>query len=214
MATGIRVGQSGPRHWSAKPRPVDAFDAKADAQALLAACGAPVDNLQVASDAPRWYHPGRAGVLRLGPNLLACFGELHPRVLRGFDVKGPAAAFEVFIDRIPLPKAKAKGAGSTRPLLEASPYQPVERDFAFVVDAAVPADRLLRAAKGADKALIRSVSLFDLYQGAGVADGKKSLAFGVTLQAMDRTLTDQDIAAVSDKIVAAVTKATGGTLRT
>lgn len=213
VAAGVRVGHAGPRHWSVRQRAVDAFDAKADALAVLAALGAPVDNLQATTDAPGWYHPGRSGVLRLGPTVLAQFGELHPRVLRALDVKGAAAGFELFLDRIPQPKPKGKGASSTRPLLQASPYQPVERDFAFVVAAAVPADKLVRAAKGADKALIQSVSLFDAFEGGALGDGRKSLAISVTLQAADRTLTDQDITAVSDRIVAAVTKATGAELR-
>src|SRR5690606_29325693 len=203
-----------PRHWAERPRPLDAFDAKGDALALLAALGAPVDNLQVSTDAPGWYHPGRAGALRLGPTVIAWFGELHPGVLRALDVKGPAVAFELFLDRVPLPKAKkGQGAGAARPPLAASPFQPVERDFAFVVDESVPAEKLIRAARGADKALVTEVGLFDVYDGPGVGEGKKSLAIGVTLQPTERTLTDQEIEAVCARIVAAVVKATGGTLR-
>jgi phenylalanyl-tRNA synthetase beta chain len=214
MATAVRVGNSGPRHWAARRRAVDAFDAKADALALLASLGAPVDNLQVTADAPAWYHPGRSGLLRLGPTVLAQFGELHPRVLRALDMKGPAVGFELFLDRLPQPKPKGKGQSSAaRPLLQASPYQAVERDFAFVVDEGVPADKLLRAAKGADRTLIQSVALFDVFVGGPLGAGKKSLAFSVTLQAADRTLTDQEIAAAAEKIVAAVAKATGGVLR-
>jgi phenylalanyl-tRNA synthetase beta chain len=213
VAAGVRVGSVRPRHWAAHQRAVDAFDAKADAQAILAVCGAPIDNLQVSADAPGWYHPGRSGVLRLGATVLAQFGELHPRVLREIGVKGAAVGFELFLERVPQPKAKGRGATSTRPLLQASPYQPVERDFAFVVAADVPAEKLIRAAKGADKALIQSVSLFDVFEGGSLGAGKKSLAISVTLQAMDRTLTEQEIAAVSERIVAAVAKATGGVLR-
>jgi phenylalanyl-tRNA synthetase beta chain len=213
VAAGVRVGAVRPRHWAAHQRAVDAFDAKADAQAILAVCGAPLDNLQVSADAPAWYHPGRSGVLRLGPIVLAQFGELHPRVLRALGVKGAAVGFELFLDRVPQPKAKGKGATSTRPLLQVSPYQPVERDFAFVLAADVPAEKVIRAAKGADKALIQSVSLFDVFEGGSLGAGRKSLAISVTLQAMDRTLTDQEIAAAADRIVAAVTKATGAELR-
>ena len=213
VAAGIRIGSVRPRHWAAHQRAADAFDAKADAQALLAICGAPVDNLQVSTDAPGWYHPGRSGVLRLGPTVLAQFGELHPRVLRELNVRGAAVGFELFLERIPQPKAKGKGAASTRPLLQASAYQPVERDFAFVVAADVPAEKLVRAVKGADKALIQAVSLFDVFEGGSLGAGRKSLAVSVTLQALDRTLTEQEIAAVSEKIVAAVTKATGAELR-
>jgi phenylalanyl-tRNA synthetase beta chain len=213
VAAGVRTGSVRPRHWAAHQRAVDAFDVKADAQALLAICGAPVDNLQVSTDAPAWYHPERSGVLRLGPTVLAQFGELHPRVLRELNVKGPAAGFELFLDRVPQPKAKGKGASSTRPLLQASPYQPVERDFAFVVASDVPAEKLIRAVKGADKALIQSVSLFDVFEGGSLGAGRKSLAVSVTLQAMDRTLTEQEIAAVSERIVTAAAKATGAELR-
>ncbi len=213
VAAGVRIGSVRPRHWAAHQRAADAFDVKADAQAILAVCGAPVDNLQVTMDAPGWYHPGRSGVLRLGPAVLAQFGELHPRVLRELGVKAAAAGFELFLERIPQPKAKGKGAGSTRPLLQASPYQPVERDFAFVVAADVPADKVVRAARGADKALIQSVSLFDVFEGGNLGAGRKSLAIAVTLQATDRTLTEPEIAAASEKIVAAVTKATGAELR-
>jgi phenylalanyl-tRNA synthetase beta chain len=207
VAAGLRLGRT-PRHWSERAREVDTFDAKADALAALAACGAPIDNLQVTADAPAWYHPGRSGALRLGPTVLAWFGELHPRVLRRLDLKGPVAAFEVFVERAPLPRG-----GGQRPLLKASPFQPVERDFAFLVDASVPAEKLLRAAKGADKALITGATLFDLFAGKGLPDGSKSVAVSITLQAPDRTLTDAEIQATADKIVAAVAKATGASLR-
>ena len=213
VAAGIRIGSVRPRHWAAHQRAADAFDAKADALALLAVNGAPVDNLQVSTDAPAWYHPGRSGVLRLGPTVLAQFGELHPRVLRALNVKSAGVGFELFLDRVPQPKAKGNRVSSTRPLLQASPYQPVERDFAFVVAAEVPAEKLIRAVKGADKALIQAVSLFDLFEGGSLGAGRKSLAVSVTLQAMDRTLTEQEIAAVSERIVAAAAKATGAELR-
>ncbi len=212
VAAGLRSGQSGPRHWSEAPRPLDAFDAKGDALAVLEACGAPTANLQATADAPGWYHPGRSGVLRLGPNVLAQFGEVHPRVLRRLELKGPAAAFEVFLGRVPAPRA-GKAGGKARPTLTLSPFQPVVRDFAFVVDEAVAADALLRAAAGAEKALISGVALFDVYRGKGIEDGKKSLAIAVTLQPTEKTLTDPEVEAVSRKIVDKVAKATGGVLR-
>ncbi len=211
VAAGLRAGLVVPRHWAETARAADALDAKGDALAVLEACGAPVDKLQTTRDAPNWYHPGRSGVLRLGPNVLANFGELHPRVLKAMELRGPVAAFEVFLDRIPEPKAK--DAGKARPPLELSPFQPVERDFAFLVDADLPAEKLLRAARGADKALIADVALFDVYAGKGVEDGKKSLAIAVTLQPRERTLTDEEIEAVGARIVAQVEKATGGSLR-
>ncbi|WP_431854694.1 phenylalanine--tRNA ligase subunit beta [Azospirillum sp.] len=210
VAAGVRAGSAVPRHWAEKARPVDAYDAKADALAVLEAAGAPTANLQVTTDAPGWYHPGRSGVLRLGPTVLARFGELHPSVLDTLKVKGPAVGFEVFLDAVPQPKKKG---GTAKPLLQLSPFQPVERDFAFVVDAGVEADKIVRAAKGADKALIKDVGVFDVYQGAGVGEGRKSVAVSVTLQPTDRTLTEEDIEAIGQKIVAAVAKATGGSLR-
>ena len=211
VAAGVRAGNAVPRHWAEKAaRPVDAYDAKADALAVLEAAGAPTTNLQVTTDAPGWYHPGRSGVLRLGPTVLARFGELHPAVLDTLKVKGPVVGFEVFLDAVPQPKKKG---GTAKPLLQLSPFQPVERDFAFVVDVGVEADKIVRAAKGADKALIREVGVFDVYQGAGMVEGKKSVAVSVTLQPTDRTLTEEDIEAIGQKIVAAVAKASGGTLR-
>ena len=173
--------------------------------------GAPTGNLQVSMDAPDWYHPGRSGSLRLGPNVIAWFGEIHPAVLADLDIKAGAVGCEVFLDRVPLPKAKRGGHG--KPMLTPSPFQPVTRDFAFIVDRAVTAESLLRAAKGADKALITAVGLFDEYQGKGIADDKKSLAIWVTLQPQAATLTDDDIAAVSDKIVAAAAKNCDAVLR-
>lgn len=211
MAAGVRIGRTGPRHWSAPPRAVDAWDAKADALAALEAAGAPVANLQITADAPAWYHPGRSGVLRLGPNVLAVFGDVHPSVLKALDIDGPAVAFEVDLGKIPLPKAKKGGAA--RPLLHLSPYQQVVRDFAFVVDAAIPAGDIVRAAGGADKALIADVRVFDVYEGEHVGAGRKSVAISVTLQPVEATLTDADIEAVSAKITAAVQKHTGGNLR-
>ena len=148
-------------------------------------------------------------MIRLGKNVLGMFGDLPPATLQDMDVKGPMVGFEVFIDNIPQPRAK----GTARPLLQLSPFQPVERDFAFIVDLDVPADKLVRAVKAADKALIASVDIFDVYTGKGVPEDKKSLAIGVTLQPVDKTLTDEEIAAISKKIVESVQKQTGGALR-
>jgi phenylalanyl-tRNA synthetase beta chain len=208
VAAGLRAGNLGPRDWREKPREPDLYDAKADALAALAAFGAPADNLQTAADPPHWYHPGRAGVLRLGPSVLGHFGELHPDVLEVFDLKGPVAAFEVFLDAVPTPRA-----GRSRPPLLLSVFQPVERDFAFIVDRDLPAESLLRAARGVDRKLVGDIRLFDVYEGKGLPEGKKSLAIAVTLQPRDATLTDAEIEAFSNHLVTAVEKATGGTLR-
>ena len=209
VAAGVRHNMAVPRNWQGPTRAVDAFDAKADALAVLSAIGAP-DNLSTQAGAPDWYHPGRSGVIKLGDRVMAQFGELHPQLLAEADLKGPAVAFEVFLDAPPLPKAKPTKA---RPKLVLSAFQPVERDFAFLVDAGVEAEKLVRAARNADRALITAARVFDLYAGKGVPEGKKSLAIAVTLQPMERTLTDAEIEAVSDKIVAAVVKATGAALR-
>lgn len=209
VAAGIRHNMAVPRNWAGPARTVDAFDAKADALAVLAAVGAP-DTLSSQAGAPNWYHPGRSGALKLGDRVMAYFGELHPEIVAAADLKGPVAAFEVFLDAPPLPKAKATKA---RPKLVLSAFQPLERDFAFLVDAGVEAEKLVRAARNADKVMITAARVFDLYAGKGVPEGKKSLAIAVTLQPVERTLTDAEIEAVSDKIVAAVAKATGAVLR-
>ncbi len=210
VAAGIRTGMASPRHWSQKAREIDAFDAKADALAAIAAAGGPADQALVVAEAPAWYHPGRSGAIKLGNQVLAWFGELHPSVLAALDMKGVVAGFEFFLDALPPMKVRPTKA---KPMLKASALQAVERDFAFILDASVQADAVVKAARGADKALITDVGVFDLFAGAGVGDGKKSLAIQVTLQPVERTLTDAEIEAVAQKIVAAVTKATGGTLR-
>ena len=208
VAAGIRVG-SGVRSWTKASHAADAFDAKADMLAAVeAAMGAPMA-APVKSGAASWYHPGRSGTLALGPKVLAYFGELHPKVLAKFDLKGPASAFEITLDAIPESKAKSKA----KPLFAPSPYQAVERDFAFVVDATITAEDVVRAAKAAERALIESISVFDLYEGKGIPEGKKSLAITLRLQPKDKTLTDAEIEQIAQKIVAAVAKATGASLR-
>ena len=210
-ATGIRAGATGPRHWAEPPRPADVFDAKADAVAVLADLGVATDRLQITTDAPGYYHPGRSGVLRQGPkNVLASFGELHPRILKAMDAAGPIAGFEVHLDNLAKPKARK---GAAKPHLTLSPYQKVSRDFAFVVADEVTAQAMVAAARNADKALITEVEVFDLFTGESLGAGKKSLALTATLQPMDKTLTDAEIDAVADKIVAGVAKATGAELR-
>ncbi len=212
VAAGVRGGRAGPRHWAAAVRPVDAFDAKADALGVLDALGVPLDKVSVTADqAPAWYHPGRSGVIRLGPKAaLAAFGEIHPKVLRALGARPPVVAFEVFFAA--LPRAKTQG-GKARPPLKLSALQPVERDFAFVLDDPVTAEAVVRAARAADKALIRDVRVFDLFAGGSLDAGMKSLAITVVLQPQERTLTDTEIDAVAARIVEAVAAATGGALR-
>jgi phenylalanyl-tRNA synthetase beta chain len=208
IAAGLRAGDP-PRHWIKGAR-IDAFTAKADMLSALEAAWGQAVNIPGSPSAPAWYHPGRSGALSLGPKPLAYFGEIHPRILAAFDIKGPAAAFEIFLDAIPEPKARA---GKTRAPLEASEFPAVERDFAFVIDSEITAEAVIRAAKSVDRKLIVNVSVFDLYQGKGIKEGQKSLAISVRLQPKDKTLTEAEIEAVTEKIVAAVAKATGGSLR-
>ncbi|MCQ8780601.1 phenylalanine--tRNA ligase subunit beta [Mangrovibrevibacter kandeliae] len=215
VAGGIRRGTAGVsgggRAWNGTAPSVGVFDAKADAIAALEAAGAPVERLQVEAPASEWYHPGRSGRIKLGPKVvLAEFGEFHPKVLRTLDVSGAFCGFEVFLDAIPEPRVKPT---RTKPVLQLSTFQPVRRDFAFVVDAGVEALKLVRAAEGADRTLVTEVRVFDVFAGASLGEGRKSIAIEVTLQPTDRTLTDEELEAVSAKIVAQVEKATGGTLR-
>jgi phenylalanyl-tRNA synthetase beta chain len=208
VAAGIRVG-AGVRSWTKAAHPADAFDAKADMLAVIeVAMGGPM-TAPIRSGGPVWYHPGRSGTLALGPKILGVFGEVHPSILAAFDLKGPGAAFEIFLDAIPEPKTKGKARSAFSP----SPFPAVERDFAFVVDAKVAADDVVKAARNTERQLIERVDVFDVYEGKGVAEGKKSLAITVRLQPKDRTLTDAEIDAVAQKIVAAVTRATGAGLR-
>lgn len=210
VAAGVRHTGKGSRHWSGPDasRALDALDAKADAMAALEAAGAPVANLQVSRDAPSYYHPGRSGSLRLGANVLAYFGEIHPAVLDKMDVKGPVAAFEAFLNNAPVMKKR----GSAKPLLVLSPFQPVQRDFAFLVDDAVEAEAIIRAARQPDK-MIERVEIFDIYKGKGVENGKKSIAINVILQPKDKTLSDAEIDSIAKKIVENVTAKCGASLR-
>ncbi|MDJ1006474.1 MAG: phenylalanine--tRNA ligase subunit beta [Paracoccaceae bacterium] len=209
QVSGLLVGHTGPRDPHGSRRPVDVFDVRADAEAVLAALGAPA-KVQVLRGARDWWHPGRHAMIALGPKkVLGVFGELHPKVLRAMDVKGPAMALTIWPDEVPEPRSKGPG----RAALEISDLQAVERDFAFVVDAGVEALALVNAAQGADKTLIESVSVFDEFVGGAVGEGKKSLAIAVRLQPSETTLTEEDIDAVAARIVDKVEKATGGVLR-
>ncbi len=213
-AAGLRVGTAkvtgSGRRWDGAAKPVDLFDVKADAFALLAALGFDPMKAQVTRDAPAWFHPGRSGVIRLGPKtVLGVFGELHPQTLKTMDLAGPAAAFEVYLAAIP----PARRKGSARPPLAAADLQPVRRDFAFLLGSDVLAGDVIRAAQGVDKTLIAGVSVFDVFEGPGLGEGRKSLAIEVTLQPREKTLAEEDIEAVSAKIVAEVKRATGGEIR-
>jgi phenylalanyl-tRNA synthetase beta chain len=213
-AAGIRRGFASSkgigRHWSGSAT-ADAFDTKGDALAVLAAAGAPMQALQIVPGGTDWLHPGRSGTIQIGPqNILGYFGELHPRTLEALRADGPLMAFEVILDRIPAAKPKPTRA---KPVLELSAFQPVSRDFAFIVERTVKAGDMVRAAQGVDKKLITDVTVFDVYEGKGIDDGKKSIAIAVTMQPREKTMTDEEIDAVAAKIVTEVTRKTGGVLR-
>ncbi len=209
-AAAIRTGFDSPRHWAGPNRAVDSFDAKTDIMQALAAAGAPVNSVQIIQGGPEWYHPGRCGTVQLGPkNQLGWFGELHPGVLAKMGIKGPVCGFEMVINNIPAPKRKTSARGA----LNISDLMAVKRDFAFIVNEDIAAGKLVQAVRGADKKLISDVSVFDLFVGKSVGEGKKSLAVEVTLQPDSQTLTDEDIETVSKKIIDKVGKATGGVLR-
>jgi phenylalanyl-tRNA synthetase beta chain len=199
-AAFVLAGERRGRAWrSGKAQPFDAFDAKAEALALLAAAGAPIDNLQVFPDAGPTWHPGRSATLRLGPkSVLAAFGELHPSLQKSIDAPAGAVAAEIYLDAVPI----GRGSGRARPAYAPPALQPVTRDFAFIVPADVPADSMLRAIRGADKAAITTVRLFDRFE----APEGLSLAFEVTLQPVDKSFTDEQIAQISKRIVAAAEK--------
>ncbi|MEM7651170.1 MAG: phenylalanine--tRNA ligase subunit beta [Pseudomonadota bacterium] len=214
VAAGIRSGNQ-ERHWGADQtaRNVDLYDAKADAIAALEACGAPSSiagaNAQISNDAPDHFHPGRSGSLRLGKNVLANFGEIHPAVLEEMGIKFPVVGFEIILDNIP----QAKNKGTEKPMLTLEPLQPLFRDFAFLVDENIAANDMLRAAIAADKAFITDANIFDVYQGKGVEPGKKSVALSITIQPKGESLTDKDIDALMQKVIDNVLEKTGGALR-
>ncbi|HEV7718096.1 MAG TPA: phenylalanine--tRNA ligase subunit beta [Arsenicitalea sp.] len=209
-ATGIRTGSTG-RHWQEPARKVSVFDAKADLAALLDALGVDIEKTQLVAEAPAWSHPGRGGRLQLGPKtIIGWFGELHPAWAKDLGIDAAVAAFEIDIDALPEPRRKPT---RTKPALKLSDLMPLSRDFAFVVDRDVPAATILKAARAAEKALITDVTVFDVFEGSHVGEGRKSVAIEVTLQPQDKTLTDEEIEKISAAIVASVTKATGGTLR-
>ncbi|WP_105402398.1 phenylalanine--tRNA ligase subunit beta [Neorhizobium sp. T7_12] len=219
VAGGIRRGTASingtGRLWSNTAKgggkPVDVFDAKADALAVLEACGLPMGNVQIEKGAPEWYHPGRSGTIKMGPKVvLGYFGEFHPKTLGALDVSGALCGFEVFLDAMPEPKKKAT---RTKPPLELSPFQVVKRDFAFVVSSDVEAGAIVKAASTADRKLITGVNVFDVFEGASLGEGRKSIAVEVLIQPVERTLTDEDFDTLTAKIVANVEKTTGGTLR-
>jgi phenylalanyl-tRNA synthetase beta chain len=214
-ASAIRRGMAKPqgagRHWAAPAAEVDVFDAKSDALNLLGSLGVALGGLQVVSGGPDWLHPGRSGTLQFGPkNVIGWFGEFNPRLLAAMDVSGPLVGFEVLLDDIPAPKLKPTKAKSK---LELPEFMPLQRDFAFIVDRSVKAGDIVKAAQAGERNLVTNVIVFDIYEGKGVPEGKKSVAIGVTLQPRDKTLTEAEIEAAAGKIISEVEKKTGASLR-
>jgi phenylalanyl-tRNA synthetase beta chain len=214
-ATVIRRGAArsigSGRHWADEAGAADAFDAKADVMALLSGLGVALGGLQVVPGGPAWCHPGRSATLQFGPqNVIGWFGEMHPRTLAALDADGPIVACEIILDAIPAPKLKPT---KVKPKLDLAELHPVRRDYAFVVDDSVRADTVMKIARGIDRNLFAGIAVFDVYKGTGIAPGQKSIAIEITLQPKDKTLTDAEIEAFSQKLVAEVTKKTGATLR-
>lgn len=210
VASGVRSGMTSKKHWAEEPRAYDVYDAKADAIAAIAAANGPWENAQAFADAPSYYHPGRSGSLRLGKNVLAYFGELHPAVLKKLGIKQRVVAFEVYLDNIPAPRVNNDKA---RKKLELSAFQPLDKDLAFVVDKTVKAADIIAAAKNADREQITEVRIFDIYEGENLPIGKKSVAIAFTMQPKDKTFTDQDIETLMNKVIVEVSKKTSGELR-
>ncbi|MFM1816420.1 MAG: hypothetical protein RLZ98_3115 [Pseudomonadota bacterium] len=214
LASGVRCGTAhleiSGRYWARSVAEVDVYDAKADAMALIAALGIDAAKLQITTDAPGWFHPGKSGTLRMGPkNVMAHFGEVHPSTLRALDVDAPVVAFEVFLNDLPTQRRKSRAKGQ----FAVSDLLPVKRDLAFIVDDKINAGDVVRAAGGADRALVTNVELFDVFAGGSLEQGYKSLAIEITLQPKDSVLTQAEIDAVMERVVAAVGKATGGKVR-
>lgn len=210
VAAGVRWGMTAKKDWNGSARAYDVFDAKADALAAIAAANGPFENAQITLDAPAYYHPGRSGTLRLGKNVLAYFGEIHPGVLKKFGIKQRVMAFEVILSNIPLPRSSNDKA---KKKLELSAFQPVGKDLAFVVDKTVPAVNLMTAAKTADREFIADVRVFDVYEGENLPEGKKSIALALTFQPKDKTFTDQDIENLMNKVIQEMKKKCNAELR-
>ena len=214
-AAAVRRGLAGVggrgRHWIDASKPAHVFDVKADAIALLASLGVSTESMQIAAGAPSWFHPGRSGAMQFGPkSVLGHFGEIHPRILQALGMDGVVAGFELLLDNLPQPKTKAT---RLKPKLQTSDLQPIRRDFAFVVDGTVRSDDVVKTARGVDRAIVAAVTVFDVYEGQGIQPGSKSIGIEVTLRQLDRTMTDADIEAFSQKLILEVTKKTGGALR-
>jgi phenylalanyl-tRNA synthetase beta chain len=211
IRAGTAKAQGSGRHWTGASKMVDVYDAKADALAMLSALGVAVQGMNVVAGGPSWLHPGRSGTMQFGPkNIIGHFGEIHPAILEAFDIDGPICGFEIILDALPAPRAKPT---KVKPKLDLPELMRLERDFAFIVDRSVNASDILRAAQSVERSLLADINVFDIYEGTGIPEGKKSVAISVTLQPRDKTLTDAEIEGISGKIVSEVTKKTGAALR-
>jgi phenylalanyl-tRNA synthetase beta chain len=209
VAGGVRTGSAEGVHFLASKRDVDIYDAKGDVETALNACGITMSNVQLSDKTPTWYHPGRAGSIMQGKNVLATFGELHPAILKAFDITDRVVGFEIFISAISSPKAKTAAKSSFTP----SPFQAIARDFAFVVPSHVHADQIVRLMTKASTHPT-TVHVFDVFCDQAMQDkGVKSLAFRVHIEPQDKTLTDEEITAISTSIIEQVKQTTGGELR-
>ena len=210
VVAGVRCGMTSNKHWSGNERAYDVFDAKADALAAIAAANGPWDSAQITTDAPEYYHPKRSGTFRLGKNVLAYFGEIHPAVLKVYDIDCRVMAFEVFLDNIPLPRG---GAGKAKKKLELINLQSVDKDLAFVVSKDVAAANIIAAAKNADRQYISDVNIFDIFEGGNLPEDKKSVALTVTFQPKEKTFTAQELDGLMKKVILEVGKKVDGVLR-
>ena len=208
-ATGMRHGGTAPREWHGSARTIDVFDARADAEAALAALGVKLAGVQVKAEGPGCFHPGRRGQLIQGRTVLASFGELHPEIAEAFGLRSRVVGFEIHTDDVPMPRFK----GPAKQLLSLSVYQPVTRDFAFIVDMGVSAGDILKAVKSGAGPLLSDMRVFDIYEGANIGAGKKSVAVTITLTPTKATLTEEEIESISAEIVKIVGKNCGATLR-
>jgi phenylalanyl-tRNA synthetase beta chain len=210
VVAGVRSGTYTPRHWLRKTRNVDVYDAKSDFFSLLQAFGLDLDKVQVVAEGlPSWYHPGKSGRVQLGPKTcFGYFGEVHPKVLKQFNLTTPLVGFELLIAHIPLPKAKGR-----KPTLKLSPFQPLTRDLAFILDKEMPVGEVLKSMRQVNQELITGIDVFDVYQGEGIPTGKKSVAFTIHIEPHERTLTDKEINTIIDQIINKVHTVNGGELR-
>jgi phenylalanyl-tRNA synthetase beta chain len=210
VAAGVRCGQTSKKHWLKDERQFDVFDVKSDVLAAIASANGPYDSVRISLDAPSYYHPGRSGAFRLGANVVAYFGEVHPTILKKFGIKQRVVAFEVFVDSIPLPRVSQ---GKAKKKLELSQFQPVDKDMAFIVDKSVKADDVIASAKNADKCYIANVRVFDVYEGENLSEDKKSIALSITFQPVEATFSDKDLEILMSKVEQSVKTKCNAVLR-